>query len=445
MTIFGQNDQVVTRQYNGSSPVLLSGTFPYGLVPNTTTQIDQLRAGLDLSPCTRFYTLGYWGHTDDFARSVMRDFGGADWRLTNSSLNGQKLTAYGRLYYQTGVRPPGPLPDELQGLTPQQADENIPRPFGYLRSTVGVQDRWMPRPANDLFHDIAFTSGYEFDYLSRRNASFDQSSGAFTFQQPDTITHTFHIGVQEPWTQWFSTSFQYKALFISGPLYGFREDSGELNSNQPQQRQIFEFSETWAPGDRFTLIGDQQFDFNWHKFDSPFIPDNKIRFNEQNYAITTTLWYAATQKLSFALGSAFFNNWINQNIVLGTDYVEPGAPPGRLITPVTRPWQYGGTSSSCTVHGNYLVCPNVRLSGGYEYVVGLDQIFNSGFADLWPDLARYSRVVVITHRVFAGIDWSPRERLHVYFRYNLFDYEDKAAPYNTGSLHTFLLGGSAFF
>jgi hypothetical protein len=445
MTMFSANDQGVSRAYNGSSPTLLSGIFPYAIVPDDFTQVDQLRVGWDISPFTKFYYFGFVGRTEEYYRNTNRQFDGLDFRLTNSSLEGLNLAAVGKIYYQTGSRPSAFLPEELQNTTPQAAADNIDNPEGFLRSTVGLEGRWRPGFNDDRFRFMTFTGGYQFDYLKRSNLIFEQAGGAFEFPQPNTVTNMFHLGVQQPWTPELGTYLRYKALFIHGPLYGFRADSGELNSNQPQQQHIIEFGETWTPNTKFGLFADQQLDVSWHQSDNPGLSTNHIRFDEQSYAFQTTFWYSVTKDLSLLASAAFFNNWLNQNIVLGTDYVEPGQPPGRLITPITRPWQYGGVSDLVNFRVTYLAASNVRLTGGYEYVLGQDQIFNGGFADLWPDLPNYSRVEVVTQRIFGGIDWSPRERMNLYFRYNYYAFKDHNAPYNNGTLHMFLFGSSVFF
>ncbi len=440
MRQFTQNDQVVTRDYNGTSPALISGTYPYAVVPDITTQMDQFRVNWAVADKTRFYGFGYFGRMDNYNRDIERNFSGYDVRLTDYTLDGVMVTAYAKGYHQTGNSPSVLLTDELQGLTPTQARENIRAPIEYHRTSAGLRNRYMPYLSAPLFSHLAFTGGYEYDYLGRNNAIWQTSGEEFTFNQPSTITNTLYVGVQQPWTATVDSYARYRVNFISNPLYGFRETSGVLNSGLPQQRHVVEVGGGWYPLANLGLSARQEVDVGWHDANISEVPGNVPRFNQQSYSTNLTLWYAPTPRLALVGSAAFMSNWIDQNITLGDDYVEPGAPNVGLLNPVTLPWFYGGRSSIFTARADYRWTPTVRVYAGYEFVHGNDAIQNRNFTSAWGNLGDFSQVINDTHRVLAGLDWKPTELMSVYLRYTFFEYDEANASYNNGTAHMVMAG-----
>jgi hypothetical protein len=447
MRQFTQNDQWVTRSYNGFPPII-NGDYPYAVVPDSTTQIDKLKLGVDLTSHTHFYGFGYVGNTEDRFRDVSRTFGGYDLRLTDSTISGLTITGFGRGYSQKGEVPTVLLQDETQFLTPQQIQNVIRHPIDYNRTAGGIDLRWRPNFSEALFHRLAFTAGYEYDQLQRDYVSYLQSSyPTFGFTQPNTITNAFHVGVRQPWSGKVDSFANYKLLFNNNPLYGFSGASGVVNTALPSQQHIVEFGGGWHPTATFGISGREEIDLGHQSADKSIVPGNLIRFSEQNYSSTATVWWAPTSAITVTGSAAFMSNWIYQNITLGDDFIAPGTNQmdNSLLPPITRRWNYGGTANVFTVRTSYRLTDDWLLTGGYEYVRGNDWFGSRGFADLWPDLPLYSSVLVVTQKVSAGIDWKPTDLLSVYFRYIYYNFDDKTATYNSGTAHMFLGGLSLLF
>jgi hypothetical protein len=448
MRQFSQNDQLVSRDFTGFSPEIIVGTFPYAIVPDTTTQMDQLFLHADLREKTDLYGFGYLGRMDDSFRHITRHLSGFDARLTDRSVKGLLLSAYATGNYQDTTSPTTLLNDETQFLAPADALSRIPLPISYQQTTAGFRSRYLPYFSEPLFSHLAFTGGYEYQVLNRTNAVFTPTMSATTptlnrlvFDEPKTTTNTVYAGVQQPWTATLDSYARYKILWVADPLYGFRETDGAVNSNLPQQRHIVELGGGWYPAPNFGVSVQQQFDVSWHDANISVVPGNVTHFNESSYSTTGTVWYAPTPKLALMTSLAFLSNWINQNITLGDDYIEPGTPPAPLRAPITLPFFYGGNNVVVTCRADYRWTDTLKAYAGYEYVKGSNAISNSTFVNTpFPDLAQYSAVLVETHRVLAGLDWSPRDKLSLYARYIFYSYDDVHMPSNTGTAHMLLAG-----
>jgi hypothetical protein len=440
MRQFSSNDQSLFRDYNGVGG-LLQGNLPYAVVPDVTTQMDQLRLNLDLARQTKFYGFGYAGHMDDSYRDIVRDLYGFDTRLTDRSLDKVLFTLYARGRYQNGNTPAALLPDELLNLTLPNALLRIREPIADYQTTGGFRTRYTPDIGVPLFSHLAFTGGYEYDVLTRTHATYaNPVNPPISFTQPTTISNTFHVGVQQPWTDTVDTFARYQLAFISDPLFGFRQTSGVTNTSLPHEEHVIEVGGGWYPVANFGVNITQEINLSFQRSDISQVPGNFIRFDEQSYATTLTAWYAPTAKLSLMSSFALMSNWINQNITLGDDYIQPETTQTNLLPPTTRPWFYGGRNAVITARADYRFSPQFRVHAGYEFVHGLNSIDNRGFADLWPDLGTFSQVFVETHRVQAGADWKPAEHLTLYARYEYYLYNDYRSPQNDGNLHM-VLGG----
>lgn len=456
MRVLSQNDQQLTRIYDGSNPELLQGRFPYANVPENFYQMDKLKLNWRLGDNTSLYSLGYIGSAENDYRKVRRDYSGFDTRLTNTSIEGVSVTAYAKNYNQSGDRPTLFLPDEQQGLSREETEQAVRSLIGFNRYTAGLKGRWMPGLGGDgsVLSRVSLTGGYEWEQMIRVNETW--ANPAFTepdnsFKQPNTRTQTFHVGVQTPWSADLHTYARYKALVVDGPLFGFRQTSGVLNTSQPDLRHIVEVGGDWYPSATFGASVHQDFDLSKAHSEESTIPGNIVDFKEQSYSTTLSLWYVPTHQLTLSANAAYLCNWINQNITLGDNYVEPDSPyaaptppvPSTFtheFLPVTRPWNYGGTAMIVGGRADYLYNKKLRFTAGYEYVQGKNGFDSSGFADLWPDLPSYSKVRNRTQQISAGMDWMPRDLVNVFFRYNFSDYTDKNAGYFTGQTHMFLAG-----
>lgn len=469
MRFLGQNDQVVTRLENGTGTGLIQGNLPYAVVPENTTHIDQLRFGVDLTDHTRLYAFGYVGNTVNEDRDTRRDYIGYDVRLTDRSLQGLLLTAYAKGYHQNGTRPHSFLPEEIRGVTETgpngntirvSGEEAIRDPLEYHRTTFGATSRWQPGLGSGALGRTALLGGYEFVNLERKGAGFEtvflrdraRTLGIVEFDQPQTVSHQFYVGVQQPWNETLQTEARYKVFFVSQPLQGFREISGYVNTNLPEQRHVIEFTESWTPRAYMGLICQQDIDLRRTDSIGTVVLNNPINFNEQNYSFINSAWVAPTEKLTLSANASWLSNWINQIINLGDEYVDPTQPPppatGTIPTD-SRRWYYGGRAAVLGGQVNYRLSGTAWLTGGYQWVRGDDHISTRNLAQIgagrpgavpWTDLPEYSRVVVVTQRLTAGIDWKPTDAISVYFRYSYFDFEDKRATFNSGTAHMLLAG-----
>jgi opacity protein-like surface antigen len=52
---------------------------------------------------------------------------------------------------------------------------------------------------------------------------------------------------------------------------------------------------------------------------------------------------------------------------------------------------------------------------------------------------------VNTWRLTTGVDYELSQNINTFFRYNYFDYNDQAMPYNAGQAHMLLGGLSGVF
>lgn len=473
MRQFSQDDQMIFRNYNNgsltkpsSSGGMIWGDYPYGIVPETLTQIDQLKASLDLGPTRQFYAFGYLGNTENQDRDVHRDFNGADMRFTDWTVPRTSVTLYAKTYNQTGSRPTTLNASETQFLTLAQANAEIRTPIEFHRNTAGVKGNWRPDVGFGSLNDPTFTAGYEYDHLDRVNAIWQtpflsspgrpagsQEEGIYS--QADTATHTLFAGVRQPLGYHFNTFVRYKVHFVDNVLYGFRELSNVLNTALPQQQHIVEFGGGWYPASNFSLTLDQNIDVGRTYTDNTAAAEgNIVNFHEQSYATTLTMLYAPTSKLSLVTSFSVYSDWINQNMFLGDDYIDPEdpVPPKNAKMPLAiQPTYYAGKSELFNFNLNYKLTDNTRLTLGYQFVHGSNQfnmLSNPSFAFspslstsepktpiTFADLGQFSATRMDTNKVIAGIGWRIRPRATFNVYYNLFSYIDETNAANTGIAH----------
>lgn len=474
MRQFSQDDQMIFRSYNNgslttpsSSGGMIWGNYPYAIVPETLTQIDQLKASLDLGPTRQFYAFGYLGNTENQDRDVHRDFNGADVRFTDWTLPRTSVTLYGKTYNQTGSRPTTLNASETQFLTLAQANAEIRTPIEFHRNTVGLKGNWRPDLGigAGFVNDPTFTAGYEYDHLDRVNAIWQtpflsspgrpagsQEEGIYS--QADTATHTLFAGVRQPVGD-FNTFVRYKVHFVDNVLFGFRELSNVLNTALPQERHIVEFGGGWFPASNFSLTLDQNIELRrTYNDNTAAATGNVVDFHEQSYATTLTMLYAPTCRLSLVTSVSVYSDWINQNMFLGDDYIDPEdpVPPKNAKMPLAiQPTYYAGKSQLFNFNANYKLTDNTRLILGYQFVHGSNQfnmLSNPSFAFspslstsepktplTFSDLAQFSATRMDTNKVTAGIGWRIRPRATFNVYYNLFSYIDETNAANTGMAH----------
>lgn len=427
MRAFGQNDQVVDRTYTdwGYSPSFgVEGAgYAYGWVPESFTQIDRLKLNVPLNDTNQLYAHVYLGDTENKFRGTHRDFDGFDLRVTNRQFDDVTLTAYGKLDSQDNDLPTNLLTTVPFGIPTGPAGgfepDSLRHPIEYDNGRIGLKGRWQS-PSRNWF---SIAGGYEFGKLHRKFADYNTLSGPFS--QQDTETHLINVGPYFRVSETLDTFVRYKGGFTDNPLIGVREADGRFNSNQPEQDHRVEIGGTWTPMSNLMATGQVGIENSWH--DSQY-----ANFQEDNYPIVGTLWYAPTDRLSLTGGYAYLSNWIDQDITIGF-----------LNNPTeTTQWNYGGYSNFCSGSFNYAYSQRTQLVGGIEWNRGSNVFFvptSTAGAD-WTALPSFADVIVETTRINLGIDYQFRSSVSSYFRYVYFDYEDFSEDFNSGTATMFLAG-----
>ncbi len=446
MRKFEQNDQSVfytnTRSREGFGP---TGTaVAYAYVPENYTSIDRLKALAELGPCTDLYVLGHVGNTHNEFRDTDRKFYGVDARLTNRSIDGLAVTAYGKTFTQNNSQDNVALntryPAEADAW--QEPDSPSSQGFYLVDRTywaVGLKGRYRP------FYDscgyisrLALVGGYEYRRIDRDNVTYEIAGVDWT--QPNTKTHDFFVGIQQDWSYTLSSFIRYRMLDTKDPLYGVTDADtldASLNSNQPTHEDRIELGGNWNPSDDFMLTASFWIQNSYSHADY-------VNFDEDNYPIVVSAWYAPDQRWSFTGGYATFSNWIRQDITLGA-----AGDPAEYYN---QPWNYTGRADVLNLGVNYAYSCDVTLTSGVEYVRSRNYFQDppssqEALADGNPytDLPTYSAVRTNTWRLMAGTDIRINNVWNGYLRYNYYDWQDVQTGWNTGSAHMFLAGLSAVY
>ena len=177
-------------------------------MPENITEIDRLKLFGQLGPCTDLYVMGHVGNTHNEFRESDRKFYGVDARVTNTSIDGLSLTAYGKTFTQNNSadtvslntrlsgavvvlartetrQPQTPFPpSRLTPITPQQiyamflrsqraAGDNWASALDREWLTFGVKGRWRPfHDACDMRRGMSVTGGYEWSEIRRTNVTY---------------------------------------------------------------------------------------------------------------------------------------------------------------------------------------------------------------------------------------------------------------------------------
>ncbi len=474
MRAFTQDDQLAVRSYNHFG-VFDEAGGPFanvpvgvGIVPDNFTQIDQLKIGWDLTPCTNAYALLYNGNTENQLREMNRHFYGCDLRLTNRTIDRLTLTGYFKKAVELNQTPPFFLRDQGEpvvdpasiGVTEDELLGGIRfsdtrHPVDYDRNKVGVKARWKPFPDSGWSRGVALTGGYEYYEIERSYVLYVIGDSDFParaplanrlaagqsrlFELPDTQGHLIRVGTEKRWSPCFDTYVRYTMRVVNDPLMGLRlsdehyvntgDPSFMTNSNQPEHEDLIQVGGTWTPVYNFLLTG-------WigleNRHSSGF-----ANFDEDSYPIVLTAWYAPTPCWSLSGGAGFYSNWIDQDITVGFREV------GDRFAAFTEEWNYTGRAQVYSIGTSYAWTPTTILKGDVEWVRGKNQFFAPSPAgtDLTL-LPFFSDVIVETTRLSAGVDWLLTDRISTYFRYVYFDYDDRSVGFNSGTSHM-LLGGLA--
>lgn len=480
MRNFTSDDDGAFRFYNGTGQLSYPGTnggnpYPYAVVPNNYTDMDQLKISGDLSDDNKFYAFMMAGRTVDrgepnaepFSTNVFaphidmtRWFNDMDFRITNTSIEKLTATAYGTVYNDSEDRPPfSDLPPEDVRL---RASRKLQLPVDYHKSTLGLRGVWRPGCRGYALGGLAVAGGYEYCDLDRANAIFFSPTGATPataraeVDESRTITNSFQVGPDYRWSCTFDTYLHYKYQHAANPLLGFKQDNGVFNTMLPEDDHIVELGLNWFPAEWLMFnacVGIE----NSSNHSQPAVKAvdptlSSVNFDEQNYPMTFSMWYAASDCWSFSAGYAIYSNFVAQDIVIGDD----SAPYSSThIKPVTSPWTYGAQAHVVTLGSRYLATQRVTLTGDFEWVRGHDSITNSattfpapGSGATITDLGGYSEILNETTRISMGVDWMIRPRVVLYTRYELYNFEDMRAappPNQTGWAQGILGGFSAIF
>ena len=137
-------------------------------MPENFTQIDRVKVGAFLTENNELYANMYYGDTENMLRDTHRQFSGYDTRLTNRSIDGVTLTAYGSLDEENNEFPPFLLPEELTASVNSQ----MRHPIDYSRARAGLKGSWQPFGAcapdwsvSEAWRTLQIVGGYEYCFL----------------------------------------------------------------------------------------------------------------------------------------------------------------------------------------------------------------------------------------------------------------------------------------
>jgi len=481
MRSLSTDDESLTRNYNHffHEPWVSIGTHPFGVVPENYTQIDKLKLRYEVSDDTDVYTNMLVGDTHNKFSELSRGFHGIDARVTNRSIDGLTVVGYSKWYVENTTYP-GVFNDYnyIGGLQPE---DTLHRPVGYDKTSVGIKGRWRPGRKRWSSSGLSLTSGYEYavvarewaDYYLTPNEPADVGNMPLLLAQQDTKSHIVHAGASYRWSRHLDTFLRVKTEQIEDPLLGLSERMYDLNTNQPEDINTVEVGGTWMPSENFLLsatFGTEQRHFDLlYNNPNPDIPTpsgetnpRRANFEEDNYPMTFTAWYAPTQKWSFSAGYARLTNWIDQDIRLGDAYDDgindPVIHNEVEADPVATAWRYSGVAQVVNLGGSYAWNEYVKLRGGFEYVRGRNTFVSPSPATAldadgtvivpdWSTLPPNAAVIVQTMKLEAGVDFWVRDNVSCYFVYNYFDYDGRSEYelLNSGTAHFFLGGVTAMF
>ncbi len=406
------NDQLTTRPYDNFG---FNGDLPYAVVPENFTQIDRLKMGVRFPDRRDLYARFFVGNTENQYRDTLRRFRGYDVRFTDRSIEGVSLTAYTNGYIQKGNRP--------TTLFAEESAATIRMPLGYDRMRLGFRSRWRPFLGEPSWRSrLSLSGGYEYGELRRSNAIFVEQ--ALTANQSLTTTNVAQIRASMRWSPQFDSYVAYRVGIIADPLYGVPVRNTTTNTSLPTDEHLVDVGVTWMPSDTLLLSGSLGTDNSGNT-------SNIASFQQDDYNITLTAWYAPSARWNVSGGLAFLRSWIAQDITLGSK-----------TNPVTLPWTFGGQSDVVNIGTTYAWTESITLSGGYEFIRSSNIAYSP---PPYSDIPPLSDEIVEVSRFSTGVDYRWRPRIGWYFRYQFFDYEDRAQSFNSGTSDMLLFGADAIY
>ncbi len=454
---FTAADSTTTRFYDGvgkiSYPTASSDPYAYAVVPNSYTQMDQLKLSGLITEDNKVYAFLMIGNTVNEEIDMNRWFNNADVRLTNTSIQNVSLTGYGTIFNEDEQSPNINLLEQLNPESPPSTlSQAIRQPIDYHKTTAGIRSTWRPGGGGYAQGGLAIVGGYEYCDLQREDAIYTLATSTepsvppgAVLDQSHTITNSFQIGPTYRWSSAFDTYLRYKFQNAQQPLIGLNASStvgvntGIYDTLLPEHDHVIELGFNWFPCDCFMFnacLGFERGD-NHSQY---------ANFDEENYPMTFNAWYAVCEKWSLSAGYAVYSNFIGQDITVA-DQVPYTGSPTTAAAPITSRWNYGGQAHVVTIGSRYALTECVTLTGDFEWVRGHDLIYNSAITGvpLTPALGAYSEVLNETTRIRVGADWKIRRRMVVYCRYELYNFEDVVPGYQSGLAQGILGGFSALF
>ena len=199
MRSFTDADSITSRYYNGVGKLTYNATtnpnpYDYAVVPDSYTQMDQLKISGQLTDDTKAYAFLMAGNTINEEIDMQRWFNDADMRLTNTSIENVTVTGYGKIYNEDESMPnlanvtavnQGPAVSGVTNIQPTSAQvaTAIVHPIDYHKSTAGAKGVWRPWGGGYGLGGLAITGGYEYCDLDRQYATTTLSSGSVAFPQ----------------------------------------------------------------------------------------------------------------------------------------------------------------------------------------------------------------------------------------------------------------------
>ncbi|HYW79666.1 MAG TPA: hypothetical protein VE890_08820, partial [Thermoguttaceae bacterium] len=296
MRAFTQSDQIVTQLFGIHFPT----QQPYALVPDGTTQVDRLKLGVDLPANTRFYGRLHSGDTRNEYRDTHRKFYGFDLRLTNQLWDRATLTGYATLNEQKNQNVPFFLPYEEELLAVQTAlipPYGIRHPIDYHRRTVGFDASWRPFQGDATLRGLSITAGAEQGMIDRSYAQYvvqepEMEPGPVIDQRRTAYT-SMHVGSTLRWSPKLETYIRYKLRANRDPLFAVNRYYGYTNTSLPEEESLLEIGGTWVPWTNFLATATVGFENRHNR-------SEVAQFEEDNYPMTFTLWYAPTSRWSLS-------------------------------------------------------------------------------------------------------------------------------------------------
>ncbi len=223
MRTFTADDSTTTRFYDTTGKLTYNATtnpdpYAYAVVPDSYTQMDQLKLSGRINDDNRVYSYLMIGNTVNEEIDMNRWFNDMDVRWTNTSIEHVSLTTYGTIYNEDEQTPNLARLEELNPETaPSTLSQAVREPLDYHKSTAGLRGTWRPWGGGYEQGGLAIVGGYEYCDLQRLDAIYPLATSTLplvpagsVLDQSRTITNSFQIGPTYRWSSSFDTYLRYK-------------------------------------------------------------------------------------------------------------------------------------------------------------------------------------------------------------------------------------------